>query len=699
MKKLTFLLVFLTSVALISCTKNRQTDQNKYRDLTEIPKITSDVLTPELLWSIGRIGSFHVSPDQKLLLYDVTWFDITQNKSFRDLFTIPVEGGNPTRLTNTSEKENEEQWRPDGKKIGYLLTSSEGTQLWEMNPDGTEKKQIGGISGDISAFRYAPDQKHILYIKSVKLDKDIHEFFPDLPLAKARLETDLMYRHWDSWSDYTYQHVFVADYDEKGVSNDKDIMPGERFDSPLKPFGGIEQVQWDPSGKTIAYTCKKLAGTEYTLSTNSDIYLYHLTPGNTVNFTDGMMGYDMNPVYSPDGNYLAWESMARNGYESDKNRLFIADLKTGQKKDCSLEFDQNVQNLTWTPDSKSLYLISDKEATDEIYRYDLENEKFTRITKGIHDYVALAVNGNKLIAAKMSMSQPTEIYSVDASTGSDQRLTSVTTGIMDKLEAGKVESRWITTTDKKKMKVWVIYPPHFDSSKKYPALLYCQGGPQSTVSQFWSYRWNLQIMAANGYIVVAPNRRGVPGFGHQWNEEISGDYGGQDMKDYLTAIDTLAAEPYVDKDHLGAVGASYGGYSVYYLAGHHHKRFKAFIAHCGVFNMEAMYSITDEMWFANWDNGGAYWDLNNKTAQNTYKNFSPHKFVQNWDTPILVIHGEKDFRIPYTQGMGAFNAARLRNIPAEFLFLPEESHWVTQAQNGILWQRVFFQWLDKWLKN
>jgi dipeptidyl aminopeptidase/acylaminoacyl peptidase len=411
-----------------------------------------------------------------------------------------------------------------------------------------------------------------------------------------------------------------------------------------------------------------------------------------------MPGYDVNPVYSPDGQKIAWESMARDGYEADKNRLFVADLKTGVKKDFSSDFDQNVQGLTWSADSKSIWFISDIHATEEIFRLDLTDGKFTRTTNGVHNYQNVFIAGNQLVATKVSMSHPAEIYRVDPGSGKDEPITTVTKGILDQLTFGKVESRWITTTDKKKMLVWVIYPPHFDPAKKYPALLYCEGGPQSTVSQFWSYRWNFQMMAASGYIIVAPNRRGLPGFGQEWNEQISGDYGGQNMKDYLTAIDTLAEEPFIDKNRLGAVGASYGGYSVYYLAGHHQKRFKTFISHCGIFNLEAMYSTTEEMWFVNWDNGGAYWDLNNKIAQNTYKNFSPHKFVQNWDTPMLVIHGEKDLRIPYTQGMGAFNSARLKGIPAEFLFFPDESHWVLQAQNGILWQRVFFQWLDKWLK-
>ena len=693
------LFVFFLIVTFFSaCMKSEKSAPVKDNFTPEIPKLASDIMTPEVLWSFGRVGGAQVSPDGKSVIYGVTYFNIAENKSYRDIYVVPVAGGEAKKLTDTREKEGEEQWRPDGKKIGYISSKSDGAQLWEMNPDGTGNVQVSKVADGISGFKYSPDLKSIAYIKSVKLDKDIHDLYPDLPLANARLETDLMYRHWDSWHDYTYQHVVIAKYNESGLSGDKDIMEGERFDSPMKPWGGTEQINWSPDGKTIAYTCKKKVGKEYATSTNSDIYLYNLETGATTNFTEGMMGYDINPVFSPDGQKIAWESMARDGYEADKNRLFVADLKTGEKKDYSVSFDQNVQGLTWTADSKSIYFISDIHATDEIFRLDLSDGKLSRITDGVHNYQNVLIAGNQLVATKVSMSQPAEIYRVDPVTGKDEPITTATKGIMDQLTFGKVESRWITTTDKKKMQVWVIYPPHFDPAKKYPALLYCEGGPQSTVSQFWSYRWNFQMMAANGYIIVAPNRRGLPGFGQAWNEQISGDYGGQNMKDYLTAIDTLAKEPYIDKNRLGAVGASYGGYSVYYLAGHHEKRFKAFISHCGIFNLEAMYSTTEEMWFVNWDNGGAYWDLKNKVAQNTYQNFSPHKFVQNWDTPILVIHGEKDLRIPYTQGMGAYNSAVLKGIPAEFLFFPDESHWVLQAQNGILWQRVFFQWLDKWLK-
>ena len=696
MKRLFFYILILTLFS--ACMKSEKPVPAKNNYLPGTPKLSSDLMTPEVLWSFGRVGGTQVSPDGKSVIYGVTFFNIPENKSYRDIYLVPVSGGAAMRLTDTPEKEGEEQWRPDGKKIGYISSKSGSEQLWEMNPDGTGNTQVSNVPEGISGFKYSPDLKNIVYIKSVRLDKDIHDLFSDLPLANARLETDLMYRHWDSWHDYTYQHVVIAKYSETVLSGDKDIMLNERFDSPMKPMGGIEQINWSPDGKTVAYTCKKKVGKEYAISTNSDIYLYDLEAGTTTNLTVGMMGYDIDPLYSPDGTMIAWESMARDGYEADKNRLFIADLKTGVKKDYSAGFDQDVKGLTWTKDSKSIYFVSDIHATDEIFRLDVAGAKILRVTEGVHDYQDVHIAGDQLIATKVSMSHPAEIYRVDPATGKDEPITTATKGILDQLTFGKVESRWITTTDKKKMQVWVIYPPHFDPSKKYPALLYCEGGPQSTVSQFWSYRWNFQMMAANGYIIVAPNRRGLPGFGQEWNEQISGDYGGQNMKDYLTAIDTLAKEPFIDKNRLGAVGASYGGYSVYYLAGHHQKRFKAFISHCGIFNLEAMYSTTEEVWFTNWDNGGAYWDLNNKVAQNTYKNFSPHKFVQNWDTPILVITGEKDLRIPYTQGMGAFNSAKLKGIPAEFLFFPDESHWVLKAQNGILWQRVFFQWLDKWLK-
>ncbi|QGY45482.1 prolyl oligopeptidase family serine peptidase [Maribellus comscasis] len=693
MKKLSFVLL----IAIFwSCTQKEEMRNSSENYLPETPTLLSDKMTPEVLWSFGRVGGVQVSRDQKTVLYTVTYYNIEENKSYRDIYTVPVAGGEAKNITNTGVNESSAAWRPDGKKIGYLSSQSGDIQLWEIKPDGSGAKQISHVDGGISGFGYSPDQSKIFYVKSVKLDEDIHDLFPDLPKADARLENDIMYRHWDTWHDYTYNHIFVADYSEN-ISEGKDIMEGEKYDSPMKPFGGTEQITWSVDSKTLAYTCKKKVGKAYSVSTNSDIYFYSLETGETTNFTSGMMGYDQNPVFSPDGKYVAWESMARDGYESDKSRLFVADLENGEKTDFSESFDQNSNGLVWSSDSKSIFFISDIHATDEIYRLDLADGSIVRLTDGIHNYQTVLPAGEKLIAQKVSMSQPAELYLVDPVSGQDKALTSVNKGLLDQLTMGKVEERWMETTDGKQMLVWIIYPPHFDPSKKYPALLYNQGGPQGTVSQFWSYRWNFQMMAANDYIIVAPNRRGLPGFGQEWNEQISKDYGGQNIKDLHTAIDEMAKEPFVDETRLGAVGASYGGFSVMYLAGHHDGRFKAFIAHDGIFNFEQMYTTTEEMWFVNWDLGGPFWDKSNAAAQRSFS-FSPHKYVQNWDTPILIVQGEKDFRVPTGQGMAAFNAAVLRDVPAEFLYFPEENHWVLQPQNGILWQRVFFNWLDKWLK-
>jgi dipeptidyl aminopeptidase/acylaminoacyl peptidase len=689
------ILVLLVAIFL-GCTKKEvKTGSENYTPETQV--LESDIMTPEVLWSFGRVGGEQVSPDGKTVLYTVTWFNVEENKSYRDIYTIPAEGGEAKNITNSPENESNAVWRPDGKKIGYLSSASGSVQLWEMDPDGSDAEQISEIEGGITGFGYSPGQSKIYYLKSVKLDNDIHDLYPDLPKASARLETDLMYRHWDSWHDYTYNHIFVAGYSSGKISVGEDILEGEKFDSPMKPFGGTEQIAWSPDGKTLAYTCKKKTGKDYAVSTNSDIYLCNTETGKTINFTSGMVGYDQNPVFSPDGKYLAWESMARDGYEADKIRLFVADLETGEKKDYSENFDQNSTGLVWSADSKSIYFISDIHATDEIHRLDLADGSIARLTDGVHNYQSVTQAGDKLLAQKVSMSQPAELYRVDPITGEDEALTNVNKRILDQLTFGKVEERWLTATDGKPLHTWVIYPPHFDPSKKYPTLLYNGGGPQSTVSQFWSYRWNFQMMAANGYIIVAPNRRGLPGFGQEWNEQISKDYGGQNIEDLLTAIDEVAKEPFVDKSRLGAVGASYGGFSVMYLAGNHEGRFKAFIAHDGIFNFEHMYTSTEEMWFVNWDYGGAYWDKTNETAQRSYS-FSPHHYVQNWDTPILIVQGEKDFRVPAEQGMAAFNAAVLRDVPAQLLYFPEENHWVLQPQNGILWQRVFFNWLDKWLK-
>jgi dipeptidyl aminopeptidase/acylaminoacyl peptidase len=682
MKRLIRLLPIILAILAIGCKKEAK---EGYRP--EALRLSSDRMTPEVLWSFGRISNVQLSPDHTQILFGITYYNIEQNKGFRDLYLLPVSGGEVKAITNTAVNEAGEVWRPDGLKIGFLSRESGSTQLWEMNTDGSGRRQISEIEGGISGFNYSPDHSYVAFIKEVKVKPNLNDKYPDLTKANARAYDDLMYRHWDEWVE-TFTHVFLAQVKKGRLESVVDIMEGQPWESPLKPNGGMEQIAWSPDGTKVIYTCRKKQGKDYALSTNSDLYQYDVVTGSTVNLTDGMMGYDINPVFSPNGRYLAWESMERDGYEADKSRLFILDIQTGSKSDVTLQFEQNAQSLAWT---------DDYQATDEIYRYNLESNDIMKVTTGIHDYSLVLPTNNRLVAVRKSMSKPDEIYRVDPATGEAEEISMVNKPLLDQLAFGQVESKWVNTTDQKNMKVWVIYPPGFDPSRKYPALLFCGGGPQNTVSQFWSYRWNFQMMAAKGYIIVAPNRRGLPGFGMEWLEQISGDYGGQNMLDYLSAIDTIAAEPYVDKNRLGAVGASYGGFSVYWLAGHHNGRFKAFIAHDGMFNLEANYLETEEMWFVNWDMGGPYWDSTNMVAQRSYAT-SPHKFVDKWDTPILVIHGEKDYRISYTEGMQAFNAARLRNIPARLLLFPEENHWVLSAQNGILWQREFFDWLDKYLK-
>jgi dipeptidyl aminopeptidase/acylaminoacyl peptidase len=660
------------------------------------PKIENGRMTPEVLWSFGRIGGTQVSPDGTKVLYSVSYYSIEENKSNSELFVMNTDGSDKKQITETANRETAAKWMNDSEHIAFLSAVDGDMQLWIMNADGNNRQQISERKGGLTDFKFSPDESKLLFIADVKYGERTVEKYPDLPKASGIIITDLMYKHWDEWVQ-AVSHPFVADFKGDKMENEIDILKDEPFESPMKPFGGVEQLAWSPDGKTVAYTCRKKTGKEYALSTNSDIYFYKLENGKTENKTEGMMGYDQNPVFSPDGKWLAWQSMEREGCESDKSRLFIMNLETGEKTDLSASFDQNSEALVWSADSKSIYFISCWHALTQIYRADIADGKIIQLTKGVHDYESVHTAKEKLIAVKHSMSKPNEIYVVDPESGIELELSFENSEILAQLEMGKVEERWVTTTDNKQMLVWVIYPPKFDPTKKYPALLYCQGGPQSPVSQFWSYRWNFQVMAANDYIIVAPNRRGLPGFGQEWLDQISGDYGGQNMKDYLSAIDAVAKEPYVNKDKLGCVGASYGGFSAFWLAGHHEKRFKAFIAHDGMFNLPQQYLETEEMWFVNWDLGGAYWEKDNKVAQRSYAN-SPHLFVDKWDTPILVIHGEKDYRILASQGMAAFNAAILRGVPAELLIFPDENHWVLQPQNGILWQRTFASWLDKWLK-
>ena len=659
-------------------------------------------MTPEALWAMGRIGSFAVSPDGSKIAYAVTYYSVKEDKSNTELFVMNADGTDNRQITKDNFYEGSPAWIKGGTKIAYI--SSEGGQsaIWMMNPDGTEREKISDFDKDIEGFAFSPDETKILFISQVKYGERTQDIYPDLDKTSGIIVDDLMYKHWDEWVT-TVPHPFVASFDGKKMGKATDIMEGEPYESPLKPFGGIEQMAWSPDSKQIAYTSRKKTGKDYAVSTDSDIYLYDLETKKCTNLCkldaqDKNMGYDTNPQFSSDGTLIAWQSMARDGYESDQNRLCVMNLGDKSKQYVSMEFESNVDAYCWSADNSKIYFSGVWHGESHIYSIDLkDNNKTTKLTEGMFDYGSVALCGDKLITNRHSMSMADELYSLDPASGETRQLTFENKHIYDNLDFGEVKARWIKTTDNKDMLAWVVYPPHFDPNKKYPTLLFCQGGPQSPVSQFWSYRWNMQIMAANDYIVIAPNRRGLPGFGMEWLEAISGDYGGQCMKDYLSAIDDICKEPYVDKDRLGCVGASFGGFSVYWLAGHHNKRFKAFIAHDGIFNIEQQYLETEEMWFANWDMGGAYWEKDNAVAQKTFAN-SPHKFVDKWNTPILCIHGEKDYRILASQGMSAFNAARLRGIPAELLLFPDENHWVLKPQNGVLWQRTYFRWLDRWLK-
>ncbi|MCD8260358.1 MAG: S9 family peptidase [Bacteroides sp.] len=657
--------------------------------------IEDNRMSPEALWAMGHIGSYSLSPDGKKIVYAVTYYSVPQNKNNRELFVMNSNGSGNKQITHTRFSETEAKWIKNGTKIAFLSTESGSSQVWEMNPNGSGHRQLTHYDKDIEGFCFSPDGKKLLFISQVKTVKSTAEIYPDLPESSGIIVNYLMYKHWDEWKT-TAPHPFVADFDGSSISHITDLLEGEPYESPLKPFRGIEQLAWSPDSKTIAYTCRKKTGKEYALSTNSDIYLYDVEKKETLdNITAGNGGYDTNPCYSPDGRYIAWLSMERDGYESDRNRLMCMELATGKKSFLSEAFESNVDHYSWSEDSRDIFFTGVWHDKSHIYRINLEERELTQITDGVYDYTSVKVCGDQLITKRHSMQMANEIYSVSVE-GLVTQLTFENKHIYDQLKENRVEELWLTTTDGKKMLTWVIYPPDFNPNRKYPALLYCNGGPQSPVSQFWSFRWNFKIMADQGYIVVAPSRRGLPGFGMEWLEEISGDYGGQCMRDYLTAIDQVARESFVDEERLGCVGASFGGYSVYWLAGHHNKRFKAFIAHDGIFNMEQQYLETEEIWFANWDMGGAYWEKENRVAQRTFAN-SPHKFVDKWDTPILCIHGEKDYRILASQGMSAFNAAILRGVPAELLIYPDENHWVLKPQNGVLWQRTFFAWLSKWL--
>lgn len=701
-------------------------------------QISDGLMTPEALWAMGRIGSAQASPDGTLIVYQVGYYSVEKNTSQQVICVIASDGSGNRQLTVGDKSETDPAWMNDGSTIAYLCDG----QLWLMDSDGNNRRQISQEARSIDAFLFSPDEKHVILVEQIPYHESIKANPSDLPMATGRLITDLNYRHWDEYVE-TIPHPFVAEYTDGSVKNGIDIMQDEPYECPVKPFGGIEQLAWSPDSRTIAYTSRKKTGVEYAISTDTDIYLYNMDTRATTNIckedsaysvtydpTKTMRdqpvnaesnlknnpGYDENPQFSPDGKYIAWQSMARDGYESDHRRLCVYEIATGKKLYVTDKLDTHVDCFCWNDDSKSLSFTAVWHGCTNVYAVDLKSN-ISQLTDDWADCVSVAPanDGDKLLVMRQSLSAPTDIYIVspgkkgikdseniatNRSAGTViTRVTAENDHIMSQLALGKVEQRWTKTTDGKDLMYWIMLPSNFDATAKYPTLLFCEGGPQSPVSQFWSYRWNFQIMAANGYVIIAPNRRGVPGFGSEWNEQVSGDWTGQCMTDLLTSIDDACDSlPYVDRDRLAAVGASFGGYSVYYLAGHHDGRFKCFIAHDGAFNLESMYSDTEEVWFSNWEYDDAFWNKDmTERARRTYAN-SPHRWVDKWDTPILCIHGERDYRINANQGFGAFNSARLRGIPAELLLFPDENHWVLRPQNGILWQRTFFNWLDRWLK-
>ncbi len=693
-------LLTLLSIAAMVVACNTKTEETASESLKLDTQMTSEeisagVLTPRVMWRMGRIGNGQLSPDGEKVAYTTTYYNVEQNRGVASLYVQPVKGGEPKQLTDFSGSESDVQWNKDGSKIFFLSTRSGNAQIWSIAPDGTALVQHSNIEGGVNGFGISPDGKNVWYAKTVHVaPRKSKDIYTDLPESKALIYDDLMARHWDYWDEGDYSHIFVTTFDGVSIPAGKDIMEGEAWDAPMAPYFDNAEISWSNSGKLLAYTCKKMAGSEYAFSTDSDIFVYDVESGETKNITKGMLGYDKYPVFSPNDSKIAFTSMERPGNEADKDRLMVVDLETGEKTYVTRDFDYNAGNIRWN-DEQALTFIAPIEATHQICNATLDG-RVQVLTSGDHDYAWFDRKNDVVVAGRNTISQATEIYKVDLNKRSVEQLSFVNKHIYDNVKMGEVQKRWVKTSDGKQMLVWVILPPNFDASKKYPTLLYCEGGPQSVVSNGWSYRWNFQLMAAQGYIVVAPNRRGLPSFGQEWLDQISGDYSGQNIRDYLAAIDDVAKEPWADEDRMGCVGASYGGYSTFYLAGHHEKRFKAFIAHCGMFNFESFYTQTEELWFPTRDLGGAPWS-NDPIAKRSYAN-SPHKAAKNWDTPILIITGMKDFRIPYTQSLEAFTTARAQGIESKLVAFENEAHQVFKPQNNLVWNSEFFGWLDKYLK-
>ena len=732
-----FLPLMLLASALCACSGNQQSEAEPMITKTEI-QVENGQFTPEIMHQLGKVSDPQLSPNYGKILYGVSYTSIEQNKSNRELYLMNADGTENVKLTNTAKSESNARWM-NNSQIIYMRSG----KLYTATLEGSTLKnetEVAGAEG-MESFELSPAGDKLMFIKSIKAAQKPTDIYPDLDKSSGRTYDDLMYRHWDHFVEEV-PHTYVANFDGKQVNDIVDILAGDKanpetetkkFELPTLPFGGLEQLSWSPDGKYIAYSCRKLAGRDYAFSTNTDIYLYNVETGATQNLTAGMMGYDTDPLFSPDGKQLAFVSMERDGYEADKKRLFVVDMNKvfanfdskdfrGFMKELTTDYKYNVEAITWAPKGDKIYFNSCVNALTALFSVDVnkkvglpieDNEGtgylptsygdgITRITAtdAWFDFDGVSIIPNAegevatLITTNKCMLRPAEIVKVNPTTGEFAQLTNENKETLEKLDEPIIEQRWMTTVDGKQMHTWILYPPHFDKTKKYPAILMCLGGPQGTISQGFSTRWNYRLMAQQGYIVILPNRRGTTAFGQPWCEQISKDYMGLNMQDYLRAVDVMKQEPYVGK--VAATGASYGGFSVYYLAGIHQNRFSALIAHAGIFNQEHMYMVTEESWFPNFDNGGAPWD-ETPAAKRHYAN-SAHKLVKNWNTPILVTHGEMDYRVPVDQGMAAFNAARMMGVEAKLLLFPEENHWILKPQNSVHWHREFNAWLDKYCK-
>lgn len=662
--------------------------------------VANGQFTPEIMWKLGKMGETSVSPDGSLVVYAATYYDIDQNKGNAELYLMPADGGDAKRLTTTAESEFNPVWFDDNS-----LFFCRGTKIIKMDIASGKESIVAENENGFEGFKISPDGKSIVYIATIPVQRPEHlqTLYAGLDKTTGRINEDLMYRHWDQWVD-EYPHIYYATLGEGGkLSSDAiDILGADQpFECPMRPWGGVEQFNFSPDGSKIAYTCRKKTGYEYAHSTNSDIFIYDVASKNTTNISEGIMGYDQNPVFSHDGTMIAWESMERDGYESDKLRLMVMDLASGEKTDLTEYFDYGVSGISWTDNDQELLAVVMYRGMQEIFAFNRINKSVRQVSHGYHDVNGFQLKGNKIFATQASIQYPAEIfsYNLNDSCVEGTKISSLNDDVLSQVKMGKTEEHWVKTVDGKEMLVWLIYPYDYDSTKTYPALLFCEGGPQNMVSQFWSTRWNFEVMSGAGYFVIAPNRRGCPGFGTAWCEQISGDYGGLCMQDYMSATDYFAKNfKQIDPERIGACGASFGGYSIYWLAGHNeNNRFKAFLAHNGMFNFEQQYLETEELWFDNWDLGGPYWDKNNPQIKKSYAQ-SPHLFVDKWNTPICVIHSEFDFRIVASEGMAAYNAAQMRHIPSRYLYFPDETHWVLKPQNSLLWHRNFIDWFDTYLK-